>query len=347
VFISIDYRILLQAEGKKYLNGDGRKCSACSRIGNADWTACRFTPNRIEAILFHELAHIRRWDYPANALQRLVEGIIFYPPAVWWISAVIRSERENCCDDVAVAMSGCPYEYAAALAALEQNRRPCREPAVAASGGNLVKRIRRLLVTEGAKASWAPLLAAIILITTAALALAAWQSGPSQTNSSETQGKTNRVKTSPYSKWLDQEIVYIITREECAAFQKLTTNEERDKFFEQFWSRRDPTPGTIDNEFKVEHYRRIAYADERFRTQSGKPGWQTDRGHLYIVYGPPDEIETHPKGIWVPIASEAWMYRHLEGIGENVMVNFLDKTQTEDYRLTPESLSMLKPHLTL
>ena len=104
---------------------------------------------QIEAILLHELAHIRRYDYLVNVLQRSVESLLFYHPAVWWISRVIRAERENCCDDVVVATSGNVQEYAVALATLEQNRWSGREPAVAATGGSLVKRIRRLLYPNG------------------------------------------------------------------------------------------------------------------------------------------------------------------------------------------------------
>src|SRR5438105_4375397 len=95
-------------------------------------------------------------------------------------------------------------------------------------------------------------------------------------------------------KWLDEDVAYIITDEEKAAFRRLTTDEEREQFIEQFWLRRDPTPDTIENEFKEEHYERIAYANERF--SSGKPGWKTDRGRIYIIYGKADEIETHAGG---------------------------------------------------
>src|SRR5713226_135971 len=98
----------------------------------------------------------------------------------------------------------------------------------------------------------------------------------------------------PYKKWLDEEVAYIITDEERTAFLRLTNNEEREQFIEQFWLRRDPTPDTVENEFKEEHYRRIAYANERFA--SGIPGWRTDRGRIYIIWGKPDEIESHPSG---------------------------------------------------
>src|SRR5437588_9458224 len=97
-----------------------------------------------------------------------------------------------------------------------------------------------------------------------------------------------------YKKWLQQEVSYIITPEEEAAFKQLATDEERDNFIEQFWLRRDPTPDTVENEFKEEHYRRIQYANERFA--AGVPGWKSDRGRIYIVYGPADAIESHPSG---------------------------------------------------
>jgi len=95
-------------------------------------------------------------------------------------------------------------------------------------------------------------------------------------------------------KWVDQDVTYIITAEERAAWKRLKTDEEREAFIESFWLRRDPTPDTIDNERRDEHYERIAYANEHFA--SGIPGWKTDRGRIYIMYGKPDEIESHPSG---------------------------------------------------
>ena len=108
--------------------------------------------------------------------------------------------------------------------------------------------------------------------------------------------KSLRQETSDQflKKWLDQDVLYIITDEEKAAFKRLTTDDERYQFIEQFWLRRDPSPDTVENEFRDEHYRRIAYANERFA--SGKPGWKTDRGRIYITWGPPDQIESHPSG---------------------------------------------------
>ena len=97
-----------------------------------------------------------------------------------------------------------------------------------------------------------------------------------------------------YKKWLDEDVVYIISDEERKAFKQLSNDEERDQFIEAFWQRRDPTPDTEENEFKEEHYRRIEYANEHFA--AGIPGWKTDRGRMYIMYGPADEIESHPLG---------------------------------------------------
>ena len=132
----------------------------------------------------------------------------------------------------------------------------------------------------------------------------------------------------PWKKWLNEDVTYIITDEERKAFKRLNTDEEREQFVEQFWLRRDPTPDTVENEYKEEHYRRIAYANEHYA--SGIPGWKTDRGRIYITFGPPDEIESHPSGGTYerPAAEgggetstypfEDWRYRYIEGIGNDV-----------------------------
>jgi GWxTD domain-containing protein len=376
---------------------------------------------QIESILLHELAHIRRADYLVNLMQTLVEGLLFYHPAVWWISSVMRAERENCCDDVAVAASGDAHEYATALAALAETRWAVSEAAIAANGGNLVRRIRRVLAQpEGPRAAMAPALSAGVLIVTCALALAAWQtpqqSGPaivpvipvaqapslepapqektapvaephpqeqSPVPDSKKQGealdklremvqKLEAAKhghstllaqnnpgllpdpaLAPYRSWLNEEVAYIITHEERRAFNSLRTPDECAMFITQFWARRDPmnpTPrgeypaiakGNPENEYKKEHYRRIRYANDRFTSKI--PGWKTDRGRVYIVYGPPDEIESHPSGgKYTPedgatvdtFPFEQWRYRSIENIGQNVIMEFVDTTRTGEYRLT-------------
>jgi GWxTD domain-containing protein len=147
-----------------------------------------------------------------------------------------------------------------------------------------------------------------------------------------------------YKKWLDEDVRWIITDEEKSAFMQLSNDEERDQFIEAFWQRRDPTPDTEENEFKEEHYRRIAYANEHFA--AGIPGWKTDRGRTYIVFGPADEIESHPSGgsYERPMEEgggetstfpfETWRYRYLEGIGQEVIIEFVDTCMCGDYHMT-------------
>lgn len=147
-----------------------------------------------------------------------------------------------------------------------------------------------------------------------------------------------------YKKWLDQDVRWIITDDERKAFMQLSNNEERDQFIEAFWQRRNPNPDSEDNEFKDEHYRRIEYANEHF--PAGKPGWMTDRGRIYIVYGPADEIESHPSGGTYerPMEEgggetstfpfEDWRYRYIEGIGQEVIIEFVDTCMCGDYHMT-------------
>jgi GWxTD domain-containing protein len=148
----------------------------------------------------------------------------------------------------------------------------------------------------------------------------------------------------PYRKWLNEDVAYIITDEEKAAFTRLQTDEERETFIENFWLRRDPSPDTVENEFKEEHYRRIAYANEHYA--SGIPGWKTDRGRIYITYGPPDEIDDHSSGGSYERPPEEgggetstfpfqqWRYRYIEGVGTNIIIEFVDPTMSGEFHMT-------------
>jgi len=147
-----------------------------------------------------------------------------------------------------------------------------------------------------------------------------------------------------YKKWLDQDVRWIITDTEAQAFKHLTNDEERDAFIENFWLRRNPNPDSPENEYRDEIYSRIEYANEHFA--AGKPGWMTDRGHIYIAYGPPDDKDSHPSGgeyqrpqdegggSTATFPFEVWHYRYIEGIGDNIDLEFVDTCQCGDYHFT-------------
>ena len=525
------------------------------------------TWEQVEAILIHELAHIRRADYLIGMAQSLVEGLFFFHPAVWWISAVVRAEREYACDDAVVELRPDARAYAAALASLEQSRWPAVEAAAAANGGNLMKRIRRLLGepaparVPSARAS--ALAGALILVAAVAVALVAWppargfakqaapaapQAAPAAApetkpapmakrdeqnrrleeiekllaekqneieealqSSEQAQGllRSNaalqelarrlqsgklglemsdvrlkeqeeqlrhaleELKTAQegksrelieqqqravqqvqqqleqarkeaeaqagrsaelseqqakaleqankrleelmngklaealreqqdqiaradqaieqwqaatgkqwntelekqlqeaekrlellsqdfsckdgdlraqaqaqpqpeaapqpqagsalgpaYQRWLNEDVAYLITAKERREFLALKTDADRVAFVIQFWERRNPSPGSPENTFKEQHYRRLAYANEHFA--SSVQGWRTDRGRIYITYGPPDEIEDHRND---SVPRQVWRYTHIGGVGYGIEVEFTDPGMTGDYRM--------------
>lgn len=146
-----------------------------------------------------------------------------------------------------------------------------------------------------------------------------------------------------YKDWLEKDVTYVITDEERKAFKRLATDDERERFIEEFWRRRDPDPDTDENEFKEQYYERIAYANEHFA--SGIPGWKSDRGRIWIMYGKPDERETHPMGGNYERQSyegggntttypfETWFYRYLPGVGSGIEIEFVDPTGSGEYRI--------------
>ena len=157
------------------------------------------------------------------------------------------------------------------------------------------------------------------------------------------QEKLKKELETPYKKWLTEDVGYIISDEERKAFKVLATDEEREQFIEQFWLRRDPTPDTEENEYREEHYRRIAYANQYFA--SGIPGWKSDRGMIYIKYGPPDERDQHNGGTeqrsfqegggeTSMFPYEQWRYRYIEGFPPNVEIEFVDTTMTGEFHMT-------------
>jgi len=167
-----------------------------------------------------------------------------------------------------------------------------------------------------------------------------------RTKSQDPMDKPRNVKPElkkAYKDWLEKDVTYVITDEERKAFKKLATDDERERFIEEFWRRRDPDPDTDENEFKEEYYERIAYANEHFA--SGIPGWKSDRGRIWIMYGKPDERETHPSGGAYERPSyegggstttypfEIWFYRYIAGVGSGVEIEFVDPTGSGEYRI--------------
>jgi len=192
------------------------------------------------------------------------------------------------------------------------------------------------------KSALFPAMAFAILIAAASLAVAQ----PPQKQTQDPTEKPRNVKPElkkAYKDWLDKDVTYIITDEEKKAFKKLATDDERERFIEEFWRRRDPDPDTDENEFKEEYYERIAYANENFA--SGIPGWKTDRGRIWIMYGKPDGRETHPMGGSYDRPSyegggntstypfETWFYRYIPGVGSGIEIEFVDPTGSGEYRI--------------
>jgi len=202
------------------------------------------------------------------------------------------------------------------------------------------------------RSKWIPALIVLLAVFGASAAFSGpggpqRKPAPSQKRNKPSKPQKGKVvegsRAEYYKKWLDEDVVYIISEEEKKVFKALQTDEERESFIEQFWLRRDADPRTAENEFKEEHYRRIAYSNERFA--SGIPGWKTDRGRIYIMYGKPDEIESHPSGgtynreIWEgggttsTFPFERWRYRHIDGVGDDVEIEFVDKSMSGEYRI--------------
>jgi GWxTD domain-containing protein len=307
------------------------------------------SPNQVEAILAHELAHIRRRDYLVSVLQSIVEALLFYHPAVWWVSRHIRREREHCCDDLAVQYTGDAFSYARALSLLEENRSALPTIALGANGGILTMRIKRLLGCKESAA--APQLVALTLlgivitatcvcITTAARA----QNAPKAASAAEplvvevpahapSLQAANETPRSPamapqYQAWLDQDVRWLISPQERAVFFQLSSDAERDHFIEQFWERRN-TPGSAPSSYRAEHYRRIAYANQHFAA-AGLAGWESDRGRTYIVNGAPSRINSYPSSAPYGHPYETWVYAAMR-------LTFVDFCDCRKYQVVAQS----------
>jgi GWxTD domain-containing protein len=186
-------------------------------------------------------------------------------------------------------------------------------------------------------------LTASILVTGVSFGLAQTPKGTPIQNLDEKARKVTEEKEKIYKNWVNKDVKYIITKDEQKAFKELKTDDERENFIENFWRRRDPNPDTEENEYREQYYERIAYANENFA--SGIPGWMTDRGRIYITWGKPDSVESHPAGgaydrptyegggQTTTYPFETWFYRHLDDVGDGVEIEFVDPTGTGEFRI--------------
>jgi GWxTD domain-containing protein len=242
-----------------------------------------FTSDELTAVLLHEFTHVRRGDHLAAALQTVVSSLFWFHPLLWWAGRRISLERELACDDAVLAQQGQPDIYAAAIA------KSCGSAisALNIAGSDFRYRMERIMSSPVLKVRLTHRLLAAAVIAAAVLSVVLPVPIYAQAGS--------------YLKWVNEDVAYIISAGEREQFLRLSSDADRAAFIKDFWSKRDPDPSTAENEYKKEHYRRIAYANERF--PSGVPGWRTERGRIYIVFGPPAEIESRPGQY------ERWAYR--------------------------------------
>jgi GWxTD domain-containing protein len=325
----------------------------------SDWR--EWSREKLAAALAHELAHVRRKDSLIALVAALNKAAFWFHPLAWWLERKLALLAEEASDDCSLLVLGDRRRYASTLVEMTEAARGGRErifwQAIAmARPSTLRRRIDRVLdesrrIHGGlSRGRWIvlSLVSAVMLCGAAALQLQPVPRpvlvGAAPPNNDQREARLRAELESPYREWLNEEVVYIIPAEESAAFTQLSSDQQRENFIEQFWLRRDPTPGTITNEFEVEHDRRIAYANARFASKL--PGWKTDRGRIYITFGPPDEIESHPSGgaynrpldegggSTSTFPFEIWRYRYIEGIGTDIRIEFVDKTMSGEYRMT-------------
>jgi TonB family protein len=301
------------------------------------------SPTQIEAILAHELAHIRRHDYLISVLQSTIEALLFYHPAVWWVSQNIRREREHCCDDLAVHITGDPLTYARALSLLEERRATPPNLALAINGGNLTMRIQRLLQSQDTQPTTQltalTLLAVVLIATATCITTAARAQTQTQTRPAQIASQTQRPATNQYQLWIDEDVRWNILPEERTAFLNFTTDQERDHFIVQFWQRRSPA-GASPTAAREEHYHRIAYANDFFAA-ANTPGWQTDRGHIYIVNGAPATINHQPYAEGTP--TEIWHYASASS-SNDVTFTFMDTCHCGNLQLQSQDAAASQQH---
>jgi GWxTD domain-containing protein len=319
----------------------------------------RLSDEELEAVIAHEAAHVRRRDNLTTAFHTIVTAVFWYHPFVWLIGKRMINERERACDEEALVAGHSPEVFAEGL--LKVCRTAVGMPPECVAGihsSNLKSRIEGIMRYPQTR-KVGPVLRLILVVFAVVVVLGPVTIGLTkpapagvgnllQTESQspeqgEGDGESEDEANAALIRWVEQDVVYIIEGQERRAFESLGTDEEREQFIESFWFRRDPTPGTSENEFLGEHYRRIAYANGEFAYQL--PGWQSDRGRIYIIHGEPDGRETHPNGgVYEKSLAEGggtaltypfdqWRYRLIQGVGQEVIFEFVDPSESGEYRL--------------
>ena len=267
----------------------------------------RLTGGEWRSLLMHELTHVKRYDNLVSYFQMLVRSFFWFHPLVWWIDHRLLTEREAACDESVIRRGEAAKDYASGLL------KACRLSVTAPVAGlsritesNLKTRVERIMSIpqREPKVFWQRcLVSSAIAVAVATSVLAGLLSNR----------PVLAQETATADDWLETAVSYILTDGEKAEFRALTTTEDHERFIAEFWRRHDPTLGTSENEFKDEHDSRVAYSNDRWRSTSGA-GWKSDQGRIYIIYGPPDEIEDHP------LKFQRWRYR--EGTFANVILEF-------------------------
>ena len=297
----------------------------------------RLTAVQFDTVMVHELSHLRRRDNLWSVLHTAVQAIFWFHPLVWWLTSRLVDERERACDEAVLERNGEAQAYAEAMITICKHYICSPLKFVSGvTGSRLERRIEAIMTykfTTNLDIRRKLLLVAAVTLTIAGpVLIGVFDVHAISLLSSNATPQTGTARV--FEKWLNEDVVYLISDEERRAFDSLRFDEEREHFIEQFWLRRDPTPGTPENEFKVEHYERLAYVNTRFAW--AQPGWTTDRGRILILLGKPDEIESHPRangGGNPAYAYEMWTYRYVAGFGNNVQFTFIDPEGTREYRL--------------
>jgi len=303
----------------------------------ADWRA--WPADKLQAVLAHEWAHVARRDPLRQFAASMYRALAWFHPLAWWLRMQLVELAEEASDDAALAASEDRARYAEMLLNFIE-KTPHRVEWVGVTMAN--RRTRRLRIDRildqeriiSRPSAWraAALIVAalpIVYVTASIRPVLAQETAAAQASDITPQtcgGDPASVK------WLTEDVAYIIVPAERKAFVGLATREECAMFIEQFWQRR-ASPGTFENHFKNEHYRRLAYANAHFASPR-TPGWQTDRGRVYITYGPPDELESHPEGGGGADPKQQWLYHHTDASTGDVLFEFTDIGHNGEYRIT-------------